>query len=158
MIFDGPFLAERYAAVGDFIERHPDAVDPIVRSVIQASKKFSASEAFKAIYQLDCNVRQIQNIFKHYDIIAALTVGTLYQINEVLAEPFYTNATNGLYMNFVNMADLCAVAVPNGFLDNGMPMGITLIAPAFHDFFLCKLADTFYPLRVDITGAIQAEV
>ena len=135
MIFDGPFLAERYAAVGDFIERHPDAVDPIVKSVVQASKNFSASKAFKANYRLDCNVRQIQNIFKHYDIIAALTVGTLYQINEVLAEPFYTNASNGLYMNFENMADLCVVAVPNGFLDNGMPMGITLIAPAFHDLF-----------------------
>ena len=94
-------------------------------------------------------------IFNDDDIIAVPTVGTVYRIDEVSADPFYTNSTNGLYMNFVNMADLCAIAVPNGFLKNGLPMGITLIAPAFNDLILCDLATELHPLRVNTMGATQ---
>lgn len=155
MMFEGPLLAERYAAVGKFVECFPDEIDPTVKSVINASKNFTAVDAFKAIYQLDRNIRYIQQVFNDDDIIAVPTVGTVYRIDEVSADPFYTNSTNGLYMNFVNMADLCAIAVPNGFLKNGLPMGITLIAPAFNDLILCDLATELHPLRVNTMGATQ---
>lgn len=140
MMFEGPWLSERYAAVGGFIDTHPDEIDPIVKTVIDSSKNYSAADAFNAIYQLDRNVRHIQRTFDHADVIAVPTVGTVYRVDEVAADPLFTNATNGRYMNFVSMADLCAIAVPNGSTANGIPMGITLVAPAFSDFFLCDIA------------------
>ena len=155
MMFDGPLLAERYAAVGKFVECYSDEIDPTVKSVISAAKNFKAADAFNAIYKLDRNIQYIQKAFINYDIIAVPTVGTVYRIDEVSADPFYTNSTNGLYMNFVNMADLCAIAVPNGFLQNGLPMGITLIAPAFNDRILCDLATELHPQRVNTLGATQ---
>ena len=106
MMFDGPLLAERYAAVGKFVECYSDEIDPTVKSVISAAKNFKAADAFNAIYKLDRNIQYIQKAFINYDIIAVPTVGTVYRIDEVSADPFYTNSTNGLYMNFVNMADL----------------------------------------------------
>ena len=154
-MFDGPLLAERYAAVGKFVECYSDEIDPTVKSVISAAKNFKAADAFNAIYKLDRNIQYIQKAFINYDIIAVPTVGTVYRIDEVSADPFYTNSTNGLYMNFVNMADLCAIAVPNGFLQNGLPMGITLIAPAFNDRILCDLATELHPQRVNTLGATQ---
>ncbi|MED5357801.1 MAG: allophanate hydrolase [Pseudomonadota bacterium] len=158
MMFEGAWLSERYAAVGGFIDTYPDDIDPIVKKVIDSSKNFSAADAFNAIYQLDRNVRHIQRTFDHADVIAVPTVGTVYRVDEVAADPLFTNATNGRYMNFVNMADLCAIAVPNGFTAKGIPMGITLVAPAFSDFFLCDIAKEFHSLRVKTLGATEFPV
>jgi len=153
MMFEGPWLAERYAQVGAFIEAHPDSVDPTVREVILSAAGCSAADAFNAIYRLDRNVRQIREVLDEVDVIAVPTVGTVYTVAQVKADPIATNGTNGLYMNFVSMADLAAVAVPNGFLANGLPMGITLVGPAFGEEALCALADRCHRRRVSTLGA-----
>jgi allophanate hydrolase len=153
MMFDGPWIAERDAMVGDFIRSHPASVDPSVRRVILAADGYSAAEAFRAIYRLHRNAREIRKTFDGADMIAVPTVGTVYRTADVRADPIATNASNGLYMNFVSMADLAAVAAPNGFLPSGVPMGITFIGPAFSDSFLAAFAARFHRLRVATLGA-----
>ncbi len=158
MMFFGPWVAERYAAVGDFVEAHPDDVDPIVYDVIMSSKQYSAPDAFDALDRLRRNASEIRQIFGQVDVMAVPTVGTVYKISEISADPFATNATNGLYLNFVSMADLAAIAVPNGFLPNGIPMGMTFIGPAYSDFNLAAFSKSFYPTRVPFTGASRASL
>lgn len=153
MMFEGPWLAEREVQVGAFIDAHPGSIDPIVRQVIQSAKNYSASDAFKAMYRLHSYVQTIRRTFDSADLIAVPTVGTTYTVAQVRADPIATNATNGLYMNFVSMADLTAVAVPNGFLSSGVPMGMTFVAPAFAEDFLCDVADAFHRRRVATLGA-----
>lgn len=152
MMFFGPWIAERYAAVGDFVENHPRDVDPIVYDVIMSSKKYSAADAFAALDKLRTNTAKIHQIFEDIDVMAVPTVGTVYTINDVAADPIATNASNGLYLNFVSMADLAAIAVPNGFLPNGIPMGMTFVARPFSDYDLAAFAQNFYPSRVSFTG------
>ena len=74
------------------------------------------------------------------------TSGTIYRIAEIAAEPFALNARLGHYTNFTNLLDLSAIAVPNGFQSNGLPAGVTLLAPAFHD-----------PLIAAVSAAFQAQ-
>lgn len=153
MMFEAPWLAERDAAVGAFIDAHPNEIDPVVKQVIQSSKGASARDAFQAIYQLHRNATAIRKVFDGVDVLAVPTVGTIYRVDEVLADPLRTNATNGRYLNFASMADLAAVAIPNGFLPNGMPMGITFVGPAFSDAFLGRVGKEFMLKRVDTMGA-----
>ncbi|MGC2166176.1 MAG: allophanate hydrolase, partial [Gallionella sp.] len=69
------------------------------------------------------------------------TAGTIYRIDEMLADPIRLNANLGYYTNFMNLLDCAAVAVPAGFQDNGLPFGITLVAPAHQDIPLLHLAE-----------------
>lgn len=153
MMFEDAWIAERYAAVGDFIVNHPDSVDPVVREVILSATAYSAVDAFKAVYRLHRNARDIRRTFESADLIAVPTVGTVYRISEVQADPIRKNITNGRYTNFVNMSDLAAIAVPNGFLANGVPMGMTFVGPAFSDAFLAAFGERFHRRRVSTLGA-----
>ena len=78
------------------------------------------------------------------DVIVTPTAGTIYRIDEVDAEPVQLNSNLGYYTNFMNLVDLAAVAVPAGFQNNGLPFGVTFIAPAFADRSLLALADRFH--------------
>ncbi len=153
MMFEGPWIAERDAMVGDFIRANPDAADPVVRQVITAAGRYTAAEAFQAMYRLHRNAREIRRTFDAADLIAVPTVGTVYTVAQVMADPIPTNASNGYYLNFASMADLAAIAVPNGFLPSGLPMGMTFVGPAFSDPFLAAFADGFHRRRVDTLGA-----
>lgn len=156
LMFEDAWIAERFAAVGDFIQAHPDLVDPVVREVIMSATGYSAADAFNAVYRLHRNARDIRRTFESADLIAVPTVGTVYRIAEIRADPIRTNITNGRYTNFVNMSDLAAIAVPNGFLSNGVPMGLTFVGPAFSDAFLASVGERFHRLRVSTLGATGA--
>lgn len=156
MMFGDAWIAERYAVFGDFILTHPDSVDPVVREVVLSATAYTASDAFKAMYRLHRNAREIRRTFERADLIAVPTVGTVYRIAEVKADPIQKNITNGRYTNFVNMSDLAAIAVPNGFLANGVPMGLTFVGPAFSDAFLASFSAGFHRQRVSTLGATGA--
>lgn len=156
MMFGDAWIAERYVAVGDFIAAHPNSVDPVVREVILSSGAYSAVDAFNAKHRLDRNARDIRRTFERADLIAVPTVGTVYKIADIRSDPIHKNATNGRYTNFVNMSDLAAIAVPNGFLANGVPMGITFVGPAFSDAFLASFGERFHRQRVATLGATGA--
>jgi len=143
LLYEGPFVAERTAAVGDFVDAHPDAVLDVTRTIIQSGRRFSAVDTFAALYELRELRRRASAIFERTPFLVVPTTPTIYRLAEVAAEPYLLNARLGTYTNFVNLLDLCALAVPAGTYANRVPIGVTFIGPAFHDATLLKLARRF---------------
>ena len=140
LLYEGPWLAERVAALGDFLETRADALHPVTREVIEGGRNHSAVDCFRAQYRLAELRREAQAAFAGIDVLAAPTAPTHYRIAEVEADPFETNARLGTFTNCVNLLDLCAVAVPAGTTTEGLPFGATLLAPAGRDHALLRAA------------------
>ncbi len=153
LLYSGPWVAERYAAVGEFIESHPNETHPVVRDIILGARRYTAIDTFKAMYRLD-ELREITAAtWRDIDVMLLPTTGTIYKIAEVEADPVKLNANLGHYTNFVNLLDLAALAIPAGFRPNGLPFGVTLIAPANADLSLLTLAARLERIQVAVVGA-----
>jgi allophanate hydrolase len=133
LLYEGPWVAERYAAIRGFIEKTPEALHPVTRRIIEGAKSSLTSAAFDAFYQLAALRRKADAAWNDIDVLMTPTAGTVYTIQEVQADPIRLNSNLGAYTNYLNLLDLCAVAVPAGFLPNNLPWGVTLVAPAFCD-------------------------
>jgi allophanate hydrolase len=140
LLYEGPWVAERYAAIRDFIENRPESLFPVTRQIISGATRFSAADTFSALYRLKAMQRRTAPVWNDIDILLTPTAGTIYTVAEVEADPVRTNSNLGYYTNFMNLLDLSAVAVPAGFQGNGLPFGVTLAAPAFGDGRLLELA------------------
>jgi len=158
LLYEGPWVAERYAAVGSFIEAHADAVHPVTRSIIEGGLKFSAVSAFEGVYKLRDYQRRSEAVWADIDFIVTPTAGTIYRLEEVLADPLRRNANLGRYTNFMNLFDLCGVAVPAGFRTDGLPFGITLVGPRGTEHALLSLAGELQPAAVKTLGALNVPV
>jgi Asp-tRNA(Asn)/Glu-tRNA(Gln) amidotransferase A subunit family amidase len=141
LVFDGPWIADRYAGIGGFVDSHPDAVLPTTRAIIGKGRDWSAVDAFTAMEQLLHIKAYARVALAHGNTLVVPTVAPLYSVAAMLEEPVVRNNHHGYYSYFVNPLDLCAISIPAGFYANGMPFGITLIAPAFSDRRLAGLAD-----------------
>lgn len=139
LLYDGPWVAERWLAVRELLSREPEAILPITRRVIERATGFSAADAFSASYRLQALRREAEAAAAGLDVIVTPTAPTVYTLAEIEAEPVDANSRLGTYTNFVNLFDLCALAVPAGFRSDGLPFGVTLLAPAFHDEALAAL-------------------
>jgi len=139
LLYEGPWVAERYAAIRKFIEKKPDALHPVTRKIIESAKTLTATSAFEATYKLAALRRQAEAVWTDIDVILTPTAGTIYTVAEVEADPIRLNSNLGYYTNYLNLLDLCAVAVPAGFLPDKMPWGVTLVAPAFCDDRILRL-------------------
>ncbi len=144
LLYEGPWVAERYAAVGAFVDAQPQAVLPVIREIIGGGRTITAAEGFKGAYRLRELRRRTEHVWDDIDLLVTPTAATLYRIAELLAEPVVLNSRLGRYTNFVNLLDLSAVAVPAGFRGDGLPLGVTLVAPAFHDQNLLAIADRLH--------------
>jgi allophanate hydrolase len=140
LLYEGPWIAERTAALQTLIETNPTAIHPVVRTIIQAGKGVSGVDAFRGFYALQGHARRVEAIWKCIDVLALPTTPTIYRRAEVLAEPYALNASLGCYTNFVNLLDMSAVSVPAGFRGNGTGVGLSLIGPAWADTRLLELA------------------
>ncbi len=143
LLYDGPWVAERRAALGDFFETNHDDIDPVVAKVIGKASNFSAADAFDGQYELARLKRHAEALFESVDVLIVPTTPTHPTIDEVRANPIEVNSRLGLYTNFVNLLDLCALAVPGVSRADGLPAGITLIAPAGADQRLAMLGAQF---------------
>lgn len=144
LLYEGPWVAERWAAVGEFVELHPEAVFPVTRKILEGSKGWDAASAFRAQYKLREFAREAEGVWKQIDVLLLPTTPRLYTVLENLAEPYETNATLGCYTNFINLLDLAAVAMPAGRARSGRaPWGVTVAAPAGWDAALLELAGKF---------------
>ncbi|HEX4363998.1 MAG TPA: allophanate hydrolase [Solirubrobacteraceae bacterium] len=140
LLYGGPWVAERYAAVGAFLAAHPDAVNPIVRDLILPGRDISAVDAFAAAHRLRELALQSAAVWEQADALLLPTAPTLFTAAEIAEEPIARNAQLGTYTNFVNLLDLSAIAVPASMRADGLPFGVTLIAPAGADTALLRLA------------------
>lgn len=143
LLYEGPWVAERYAAIEEFIQDHAEALYPTTRAIIEPAVKASAVEAFKAQYRLQACKRKADEQLDRVDFIVTPTAGTIYTIAQVNDNPIQLNSKLGYYTNFMNLLDYAAIALPSGFQHNGLPLGITLFAPAFHDRSLLAYAQRY---------------
>jgi allophanate hydrolase len=140
LLYEGPWVAERYAAIEQFIETRPEELLPVTRGIIEPGGALRSVDAFKAQYRLQELKRQADTVWNTVDFMLTPTTGTIYTIDAVNADPVTLNSNLGYYTNFMNLLDYAAVAVPAGWRDGGLPGGITLFAPAFHDTALMQHA------------------
>ena len=153
LLYDGPWVAERTAAVGDFIAAQPDTVLPVTRTIIVGGSKVTGVTAFRASYHLAALKRRADGIFNTIDCLLLPTTPTHYTIAQVLADPIRTNSNLGRFTNFTNLLDLAAVAVPAGFGIDGRPVGVTLMALAFREAALGHVASLLHRATSDALGA-----
>ena len=159
LLYEGPWVAERDAAVGNFLRAHPDDCDPAVRSIVESAARFSATDAFRGSYRLRELTVQLAPVWRQIDALLVPTAPTIPTLAAVAREPIAVNAQLGRYVNFVNLLDLAAIAVPAGFRGDGLPAGFTLIAPAGSDHALAELAHRYlsrYPNRLGVSETIAA--
>jgi allophanate hydrolase len=143
LLYEGPWVAERFAAIRDFIEKHPGELHPVTRKIIEGARTQTAVGAFESIYKLADLRRRSEAVWNNIDVLLTPTAGTIYKVAELEADPIQLNSNLGYYTNYLNLFDLCAVAVPAGFLPSGLPWGVTLVAPAFHDDRVLRLGAKF---------------
>ncbi|MGI4826704.1 MAG: allophanate hydrolase [Janthinobacterium lividum] len=141
LLYQGPWVAERYAAIASFLKHHAAEMDPTVAKIIMGAAGFTAVQAFEAQYKLETLRRDTAVTWEHVDVLLLPTAPRTFTIAEIEAAPIERNSQLGTYTNFVNLLDLAAVAVPAGMRPDGLPFGVSLIAPAFTDTALLSLAD-----------------
>jgi allophanate hydrolase len=158
LLYSGPWVAERLAALEEFASHHADDMNDVVRGIVLGAKHITAVEAFKGHHRLAALIRAAEAEWDKMDVLLLPTAGTTYTIEQLLADPVRLNSNLGLYTNFVNLMDLSALAVPAGFREDGLPFGVTLIARAFEDAMLSTFGDALHRslkgLQVGATGTV----
>jgi len=155
LLYEGPWVAERWLVVRELLERKPEAVHPVTRRVVEKAGSFSAADAFAAAYRLQALRRHAEAAWARAELIVTPSAPTIYTLAEVEADPITLNSRLGTYTNFVNLLDLSGLAVPAGFRGDGLPFGVTLLAPAFQERELCALGERLqyaYGLPLGATG------
>ncbi|RGD90928.1 allophanate hydrolase [Acinetobacter sp. SWAC57] len=132
-LYQGSWVAERTAAVAELLAQQPEVFDPTVREIIQKGYDFSAVDAYNAEYLKQDLSRKIQDTLAQFDALIVPTSPTIHTLAEMAQSPIGFNSQFGTYTNFTNLADLSALALPAGFRADGLPFGISLIAPAWYD-------------------------
>jgi allophanate hydrolase len=143
LLYDGPWVAERAAAFGDFAAAHPGALHPVTQAIVEGAARFSAVDAFRGLYRLAGHRRAAEDFFARFDVLAVPSVPCFPTLAALTADPFGPNARLGTYTNFVNLLDLAALAVPGPARPDGLPAGITLIGPRGTDAALAALGMAF---------------
>ncbi|WDF74613.1 allophanate hydrolase [Novosphingobium sp. KACC 22771] len=143
LLYGGPWVAERSAAIAGLLADNPDAIDPTVRAVVEPGLNIGAVELWQGIYRLAALKRHADQMWDEIDILAFPTTGTAYRVAELAAAPIALNSNLGAYTNFVNLLDMAALAIPAGARHNDTGFGITLIGPADCDRALLDMADAY---------------
>jgi allophanate hydrolase len=133
LLYQGPWVAERYVATQPLIDESPEALLPVINTIISSGKKPSAADTFRAQYQLQAYNQQAQAQLAKVDALVVPTAPTAYTINEVEQDPIALNSNMGYYTNFMNLLDCAGIAITTGFLPQGPGFGITLLHKAFSD-------------------------
>lgn len=140
LLYSGPWVAERTAAMEQVLRDMPGAIDPTVREIVSAGAAMSAVDVFRGQYRLAAYMRDAEALWRNVDMLAVPTSPTIYRVAEMLANPVALNSHFGTYTNFVNLLDMAAVAVPAGYRLNGTGFGISLFGPAGSDRALLAMA------------------
>ncbi len=144
LLYQGPWVAERLAALRDFFATHPQDIHPVTRSIIGGGARYSALDAFEAQHRLRELERCAATAWERIDVLAVPTAPTIYTLEQVMNDPVALNTNLGYYTNFVNLFDLAAIAIPAGIREDALPAGITLIAPAHSEPLLCELGSRLH--------------
>jgi allophanate hydrolase len=144
LLYGGPWVAERTAAVGGFIEAHPADIFPVTREIITGGDRPNAVDAFKAFYRMQELRAVARRTMAQADVLMVPTVPAVYTVAQIEADPIRLNANLGTYTNFVNLMDMSGLAVPAAFATDGTPYGVTFLAKAGEDAKLVTLGRVFH--------------
>ncbi|MFO0186071.1 MAG: amidase family protein, partial [Alphaproteobacteria bacterium] len=156
LLYEGPWVAERAAAFGDFARAHPGALHPVTQKIIDGASGFSAVDAFRGMYKLAEYRRVAEDFFAAHDVLVVPSVPCFPTVAALAADPFAPNARLGVYTNFVNLLDLAALAVPGPKRPDRLPAGITLIGPRGSDAALMAFAQEFTRRQAAAEKAVAA--
>src|SRR3974390_741191 len=144
LLYEGPWVAERAVVVRELLASIPDAIHPVTRAIIEPGLRISAANAFATFYRLEELRRTAERVFNTIDMLAVPTAPAAYTVEQVLADPIKLNSNLGTYTNFVNLLDLCGIAVPASVTANGVPFGITLLGAGGQDAKTASLGRAFH--------------
>jgi allophanate hydrolase len=153
LLYDGPWVAERYEAIRGFIERQPDSLHPVTRAIIGGATTKSAADAFAGLYRLAELRRRCEAVWRRLDVMVVPTFPRPRSRADLAADPIGPNSELGTYTNFVNLLDLAAIAVPGRFRADGFPAGVTLIGRAASDGLLAALGAELHAAAAVAMGA-----
>lgn len=154
-LYQGPWVAERSAALADILKHHREAFDPTVLKIVEGGQQYTAIDAYNAEYRKQNLSREIQNTLSQFDALIVPTSPTIHTLQEMTEDPISNNSHFGTYTNFTNLADLSTLALPASFREDGLPFGITLIANAWHDQALVEFGKT-WQAHIDLPrGALE---
>src|SRR6202022_4206763 len=137
LLYEGPWVAERYLVIRNLLASSPEAIHPVTREIIIAGARLSAADTFAALYRLQALRKIAERAFAGIDALVLPTA-------QVLANPLELNSRLGTYTNFVNLLDLCGLALPAAIRTDDIPFGITLLAPAGQDAHLASIGRIFH--------------
>jgi len=140
MIFDGPFLAERFNSLADFFKSNPQDINSVVAGIVEKAQGYSAVDLCQEYYRLKVLQRDACELFETIDAMMVPTAGTIYKIKEVEADPVGLNATMGYYTYFANILRLSVLAVPAAIRSDGLPFGVCFVAGPERDEAIMELA------------------
>ena len=144
LLYEGPWVAERYLVIRNLLASSPDAIHPVTREITAAGARLTAAETFSALYRLQGLRRIAERSFSNMEAMVLPTAPTIYSTSQVLANPIELNSRLGTYTNFVNLLDLCGLALPASMRADEAPFGITLLAPAGSDAMLASIGRVFH--------------
>jgi len=156
LLYEGPWVAERYSVAGELMERNPEAVLPVIRAVLAQAPAVNGVQTFRAQYRLQALKAVCDKALEGLDCVVTPTIGRPVTLAELDAEPVLRNSELGYYTNFMNLLDYAAIAVPSGFMGNGLPWGVTLFGRAFTDQYLLSVADGLQRQDALATPALTA--
>lgn len=144
LLYGGPFIAERALSMDSVVDKYRDHIHPVTLSILETSSQHDAKDVFRAIHKVAALKRDTRASWDAIDILMVPTTPTIYTKDEILADPIRLNAQLGIYTNFVNLMGLCGVAVPNGFRPDGLPQGVTFLAPSWLDAKAASFGSAFH--------------
>jgi allophanate hydrolase len=144
LLYEGPWVAERYLVIKNLLASSPESIHPVTREIIIAGARLSAADTFAALYRLQALRKIAERAFNNIDALVLPTAPTVYSTVQVLANPLELNSRLGTYTNFVNLLDLCGLALPAAIRPDDIPFGITLLAPAGQDAQLASIGRVFH--------------
>lgn len=156
LLYGSALVAERYAAIRSFFDRHAHEVIEPVRSIIEAGRRYQAAEVFEARTQLQSLAQQVAPMWQGIDVLLVPTAPTHYTRAQMQADPVQLNRHLGYYTNFVNLLDYAAVSVPSEIDERGLAHGITLIGPCGSDWRLADLGARYHA-ATGLTLGVSAE-
>ena len=158
LLYEGPWVGERYAAIEELMNTRPEVVHPVVRGIVEKAKNFSAVDTYKAEYRRMALTRKAEALMQGLDGLLVPTAPSIYTIEQLQADPVTLNSRMGVYTNFVNLLDWSAIALPAGMRSDGLPAGITLIAPGWHEARLVEFGRCWQAAAPWKRGASQQDL
>jgi len=153
MLYEGAWVAERYTVIEGLLHDDPDALHPTTRAIVEGATSYSASDAFRGFYRLQELKRRAEPVVERVDLLCVPSVPTFYTVAELHIDPIGPNSRLGTYTNFVNLMDMCGIAVPTAARADGRPGSVTLLAKAGHDAQIAAIASALHRRSDTLLGA-----